>query len=115
MALREAFLRYFGPGMLGGITLGDWLRLLRENSYDVAPTSLLRALSITCQSTQNSLFRWLEQRLYGSQVKDVEISPPLFVLGHWRSGTTHLHNLLTLDQRFAFPNNYQPDPFRTLS
>ena len=33
--------------------------------------------------------------------------PPLFVLGHWRSGTTHLHNLLAVDERFAFPNNYQ--------
>jgi hypothetical protein len=31
----------------------------------------------------------------------------LFVLGHWRSGTTHLHNLLSRDDRFAFPNLYQ--------
>jgi hypothetical protein len=29
------------------------------------------------------------------------------VLGHWRSGTTHLHNLLAVDRRFAFPNLYQ--------
>ena len=34
--------------------------------------------------------------------------PPLFILGHWRSGTTHLHNLLSLDtQNFAFANTYQ--------
>src|SRR6185503_9923340 len=32
---------------------------------------------------------------------------PLFVLGHWRSGTTHLHYLLGLDDRFAFPGLYQ--------
>ena len=117
MALREAFLRYFGPGMLGGITFGDWLRLLRQNSFAIAPTSLLRAMSITCQSSQNSLFRRLEQRRYASQVKDVHVSPPLFVLGHWRSGTTHLHNLLTVDRRFAFPNNYQalfPHTFLTM-
>jgi hypothetical protein len=25
----------------------------------------------------------------------------------WRSGTTHLHNLLAQDHRFAFPNSYQ--------
>ena len=35
------------------------------------------------------------------------VPPPLFVLGHWRSGTTHLHYLLGLDDRFAFPNFYQ--------
>ncbi len=36
-----------------------------------------------------------------------EIQRPLFILGHWRSGTTHLHNLLTRNDRFAFPNLYQ--------
>ena len=31
----------------------------------------------------------------------------MFVLGHWRSGTTLLHNLLTLDPQFTYPNLYQ--------
>ncbi|MFM8893309.1 MAG: sulfotransferase family protein, partial [Planctomycetia bacterium] len=33
--------------------------------------------------------------------------PPLFIIGHWRSGTTLLHELLMLDDRFCFPNTYQ--------
>ncbi|MDQ3566024.1 MAG: sulfotransferase [Pseudomonadota bacterium] len=34
--------------------------------------------------------------------------PPLFILGHWRSGTTLLHNLLTRDTgQFAYANTYQ--------
>jgi hypothetical protein len=37
----------------------------------------------------------------------VEVRPPLFVLGHWRSGTTHLHNLLAQDEQFAYPNMWQ--------
>ncbi|MCM2281078.1 MAG: sulfotransferase [Bdellovibrionaceae bacterium] len=37
----------------------------------------------------------------GSQV---QIPDPIFVLGHWRSGTTHLHNLLALDTRWTFPD-----------
>lgn len=28
-------------------------------------------------------------------------SGPIFVIGHWRSGTTHLHNLLSQDPRFG--------------
>ena len=103
--------------MLGGITLGDWVRLLRENHFAVAPTSLFRAMAITCQSSQNSLSRWLEQWRYARLVENVDVPPPVFVLGHWRSGTTHLHNLLTVDQRFAFPNNYQalfPHAFLTM-
>jgi hypothetical protein len=107
MAWREAFLRWFGPGMLGGITFGDWVRLLRDNRFRVAPRALVRAAAITAQSLQNSATRWVEDRRYGAAAADAEALPPVFVLGHWRSGTTHLHNLLTVDERFAFPNNYQ--------
>lgn len=28
---------------------------------------------------------------------------PVFIVGHWRSGTTYLHNLMSLDPAFAFP------------
>jgi hypothetical protein len=46
----------------------------------------------------------LEDLLYGSRIEEVEIeSHPLFVLGHPRSGTTHLHNLIILDPKFAAP------------
>jgi hypothetical protein len=107
MALREAFLRWFGPGMLAGITFGDWVRLVRDNRFKVAPRALVRAGAITAQSAQNSVMRWVEEKRYGAAVLDAEVLPPVFVLGHWRSGTTHLHNLLTVDERFAFPNNYQ--------
>lgn len=33
---------------------------------------------------------------------------PVFILGHWRSGTTHLFNLMSRDPRFVWP-----DPFAT--
>jgi len=64
-------------------------------------------MAAAMQSSQNSFGRWLEQRRYGECVAAVEIEPPVFVLGHWRSGTTHLHNLLVVDERFGFPNTYQ--------
>jgi len=32
---------------------------------------------------------------------------PIFILGHWRSGTTHLHNLMTVDATFQAPNTFQ--------
>jgi hypothetical protein len=35
-------------------------------------------------------------------------APPVFILGHWRSGTTYLHNLFVCDEaQFAFPSVYQ--------
>jgi len=104
---REALLTHLGPGILAGITLGDWLALLWQQRFAVAPSCLPRAFAITLQSIKNSIFRRLEERRFGSRLRDVAVQPPLFVLGHWRNGTTHLHNLLCLDRRFAFPNTYQ--------
>jgi len=56
---------------------------------------------------KNSLLRRREEHRFGAKVRNTEVPAPLFVLGHWRNGTTHLHNLLCIDRRFAFPNTYQ--------
>jgi hypothetical protein len=103
---RERFLILCGPGVLAGITLGDWLTLLCENRFSVDPPYLARAAAISFAAVMNSAFRWYEEHRYGDRWKDVAVPPPLFVLGHWRSGTTHLHYLLGLDDRFACPNLY---------
>ena len=56
----------------------------------------------------------------GSTAKESErakVDAPLFILGIWRSGTTHLHNLFAQDDRFAYANNYQvsfPRTFLTM-
>jgi hypothetical protein len=94
---------------LAGITAGDWWRLLRENRFAVDPAYWRRAAFITATSLVNSFYRRREERLYNDAVEQVEISePPLFILGHWRSGTTWLHYLLAQDERqFAFANTYQ--------
>src|SRR4051794_31761797 len=86
-----------GHNYLAGISAGDWWRLLRQNRFRVAPAYWHRGLFITLVSFVNSWVRRLEERRYGKRVRATEISePPLFILGHWRSGTTHLHNLLAV-------------------
>ena len=32
---------------------------------------------------------------------------PLFILGHWRSGTTFVHNVFACDKHFGFTTTYQ--------
>lgn len=44
---------------------------------------------------------FLERRLTARRIARVEMPPPLVVLGHWRSGTTHLANLLAATGRFG--------------
>lgn len=54
----------------------------------------------------NSLLGQLQRIIYGRWIAKTEIKPkPIFILGHWRSGTTFLHELLSRDDRFAFSNS----------
>jgi hypothetical protein len=107
-----------GHNYLAGISTRDWWRLLRENRFALDPVYWHRAAFITLVSVANSYYGWREERSYGEAIEKVEITrPPLFILGHWRSGTTLLHNLLAQDtEQFAYANTYQvvnPNSFLT--
>src|SRR5689334_14232151 len=99
---------------LAGMPLGESLRLLAANDFDVDPIYYPKlALHVLCSSL-TSLMKRREERLYPDD-NAASVPPPLFVLGHYRSGTTHLHNLLAVDRRFGFPTmfrNYNPYTFR---
>ena len=107
MSLREAFLVRFDAGAFAGVTLGRWLQVLWENHFAVDRPYWGRAAIITLASIPNTLFSWWENLCYGRKVRNTRVAPPVFILGIWRSGTTHLHNLLAQDDRFAYANTYQ--------
>ena len=46
--------------------------------------------------------------LYDSKTRATElVDDPIFILGHWRSGTTLLHELMSCDEQFATPTTFQ--------
>src|SRR5262245_40763610 len=100
MSWQQQFLLTFGPGWFGGITLGDWLRLRSRNCVSVYPAYWPRVASISLCAVINTAFRWPESWLFDAQIRQTPVESPLFILGHPRSGTTHLHNLLAVDERF---------------
>ena len=52
-------------------------------------------------------FKAIEYLLYAGKIKTQTIDPnPVFIIGHWRSGTTFLHQLLSSDKQFGFINFY---------
>src|SRR5262249_55541053 len=68
-------------------------------------------MNAVCSSI-TSLMKRREERNLGSSIDSVAIPPPLFVLGHYRSGTTLLQNLLSVDHLFASPTTFQAyNPF----
>ncbi|WP_417807226.1 sulfotransferase family protein [Thioclava sp.] len=107
-----------GHNYLTGITLGKWCKLLAQNNFAISPAYAHRAAVITLASLSNSLLAGVEDLRFGRAIEAVEITrPPVFVLGHWRSGTTFLHELLAQDTaQFQFPNTYQVvNPYTFLS
>ncbi len=104
---RDRLMAAIGPPLLTGARLGDWLELLHENQYAIGARYSARAALITMSSLFNTIISRYEMRRYGYEVSAADIKPPLFVLGHWRSGTTLLHNLIVIDRRFAYPTLYQ--------
>lgn len=67
----------------------------------------LRALPLTAALLGSALARApvsLLERVY-TEVKRRKLppsDPPVFILGHWRSGTTHLFNVMSRDPQFAW-------------
>jgi hypothetical protein len=64
--------------------------------------------AICCFSAINSALRLISEALYRRRAERVVLKhPPLFILGHWRAGTTWLHELIVKDERMNFPTTYQ--------
>jgi omega-hydroxy-beta-dihydromenaquinone-9 sulfotransferase len=96
----------FWHNYLSGISADRWRTLRAENRVD--PGYRHRAALLAAMSGPNSFHQRLEERQYGAAIEQTRVEePPLFILGHWRAGTTHLHALLGCDLRFASPSTVQ--------
>lgn len=83
-----------------------WRQLYLE-SGGIDPRHKNRARLINCLSPLWAPMRWAEDALYAKAVSRTLLDPPpLFILGHWRSGTTHLHNLLSQDPAMGFVTTF---------
>lgn len=88
--------------------LGAWLPLLARNRFRVQPGRLPMAGAATVFAAVNSVLAGVSHLLYSRRIRKVEINePPLFIIGHWRSGTTFMHELVSLDDRFTAPTTCQ--------
>ena len=96
------------PHIWEGCDFFAWARLLLRNHFAVSGRYLYVAVIVTVVSLFHTLLRWLQQAWYGSRLERTPLRhAPLFIVGHWRTGTTLLHELLILDPRHTFPNTYQ--------
>jgi len=93
--------RLVAGGCIAPSTLASALRLSRV-SWRRWPQAL--ALGLSGVAVQP--LAWLQSLLYGRALRQVELpSDPVILIGHWRSGTTYLHQLMAADPQVATARN----------
>jgi omega-hydroxy-beta-dihydromenaquinone-9 sulfotransferase len=90
-----------------GIDLLNWLRLLAKNRLGIHFLFIPKAMFLTLTVMVNLPFQLLEYLIYNKRIKTVKVKEPVFVLGHHRSGTTYLQNVLCKDPRFTYCSTYE--------
>ncbi len=103
--------------LTAGITLGQLTRLLRRNKISYTPATLVRLFLLFQGSVWSSLFAAAEKSKYHKALASADPPKnPIFIIGHWRTGSTLLHKLLSLDPSMLAPTLFQvaiPDSFLT--
>jgi hypothetical protein len=85
-----------------------WMRLVMHNRFQIGLAYWWVAAIITFVSFCHTVLSILQECWYGAQIKRTPIAhDPIFIIGHWRTGTTLLHEYLILDERHTYPNTYE--------
>jgi hypothetical protein len=59
-------------------------------------------------SVLNSILNLVQTLIFARRIRACVLEePPIFIIGHWRTGTTFLHELLMLDERFTAPTTLE--------
>ena len=91
---------------LAGSSFDNLLKLFWENKIE--NKHVIKALYISLISLSTTPFRAFDKLNFDFKVKQQKIKhPPIFIIGHWRSGTTHLHNLMVKNENLGYLSSFQ--------
>lgn len=104
---KKSFMKFPLPvSPILGSSFGNYLRIASGNK--ISPVYYLRFFVSTILSGILDPFGRVESLINATTISNTEIKdPPIFIIGFWRSGTTFLHNLLSLDPNAAYVSTYQ--------
>ncbi|MDR1492775.1 MAG: sulfotransferase [Planctomycetaceae bacterium] len=99
--------RFWHPRFWDGMTMRAWYKQVAKGKFRIAPTGFAMFGIISALSVSNSGYATLQSLFYGRKIREIKIEhPPIFIIGHWRSGTTLLHEYMILDKQFTFADTY---------
>ncbi len=86
----------------------SWWRLLRYGRFRFSPSRFPHAIGASVASPMNTLLHGIQSLFFGRRLSAAELhGPPVFIIGHWRSGTTLMHELMVRDERLSSPSTFQ--------
>ncbi|MCK9613595.1 MAG: sulfotransferase [Bacteroidales bacterium] len=102
--------------LLAGIETNSLLKLVKAYNISYKPKYIFRFLFLLQNALWASFFKKLEQNRYARQLEMAEKPEnPVFIIGHWRTGSTFLHQLMSLDENIVTTSLFQtlhPDGFK---
>ncbi len=99
--------QFWNPRFWDGMTFCPWMRAMAKGKFLVAPSRICMAALITGLSFLNSFLAFSQCLFLGRKIRKTTLkTPPIFIIGHWRSGTTLLHEYMIRDSRFTYSDTY---------
>lgn len=90
---------------LVGSTLGNFFRVL--TGEEISPRYYYKIFLTALIILIITPLHWWEKIVFSRKLKHFKLEKaPLFIIGHWRSGTTLLHNVLCKDPSSGFMTTY---------
>ncbi|MFO7611504.1 MAG: sulfotransferase [Clostridia bacterium] len=90
-------------------------RLLIDNKFVINIRQVPKLMLLIFSNLLNIPFIFLQRIFFRKKIIETRIEKdPIFIIGHWRSGTTFLANLITRDSRFGYFNilqTYHPSTY----
>ena len=103
-----AFLRVYPFATMGALAPIDvWFIQLCRARFRIGLVYLPRAFASIALSLLNTVLTIPERIIVPTLVRNKPVPSPIFILGVHRSGTTHLHNLISQDPQFVSPTSWQ--------
>ena len=91
-----------------GMRLRALFKLFKRGHYSFTLNCIPDVLALFLWVPWNSVLYRISEAKYRRRAEALKLDqPPVFVIGHWRTGTTLLHDLFSVDPNLAYPTTYE--------
>lgn len=87
---------------LAGSTFVNWIKVILENKLQIDWQFYPKALYVTVMILITMPLRIIEKMSCNKKFETIKVEKPIFIIGHWRSGTTFFHYLLGNDKNLGY-------------